>query len=111
MRFPLLILLLAVAACSYVEATTVPYAGVPKFAPVDPDTVQVLPSEPPQRHDRLGEVVLYISPDPPAPREDIEERLRKEAAKWGANAVYIVRDVLPPGKERQLVGIAIRFRQ
>ena len=99
------------AAGAYVEATTVPYVGVPKFEPVDPATVQVLAAEPKERHDRLGEVVLYASPDPaPAPAE-IEKRFREEAAKWGADAVYVARDLLPPGQERQIVGVAIRFRK
>lgn len=101
---------LLLASCAYVEATTVPYVGLPTFAPVDPSTVQVLPAEPKQRHDRLGEVVLYASPDPAPTPADIEKRFREEAAKWGANAVYVVRDLLPPGQDRQLVGIAIRYR-
>ena len=98
------------AACAYVEATTVPYVGVPRFAAVDPATVQVLSAEPRQRHDRLGEVMVYASVEPPAPPADIEKRLREEAAKWGASAVYVVRDIIPPGQERHLVGIAIRYR-
>jgi hypothetical protein len=108
MKLPLLLLLL-LAGCAYVEATTVPYVGVPTFAPVDPATVKVLAAEPKERHDRLGEVVLYASPDPAPAPADIEKRFREEAAKWGANAVYVVRDILPPGRERQLVGIAIRY--
>ena len=101
---------LALASCAYVEATTVPYVGVEKFAPVDPATVQVLAAEPRERHERLGEVVVHASPDPAPTPADIEKRFREEAAKWGANAVYVVRDTLPPGRERQLVGIAIRYR-
>jgi hypothetical protein len=104
-------LLLLLAGCAYVEATTVPYVGVPKFEPVDPATVQVLAAEPKERHDRLGEVVLYASPDPAPASADIEKRFREEAAKWGANAVYVVRDRLPPGQERRIVGIAVRFRR
>ena len=102
--------LLLLAGCAYVEATTVPYVGVPKYEPVDPATVEVLAAEPKERHDRLGEVVLYASADPAPAPADIEKRFRDEAAKWGANAVYVVRDLLPPGQERQIVGIAIRFR-
>ena len=109
MKAPWLVALL-LAGCAYVEATTVPYVGVPTFAPVDPSTVQVLLAEPKRRHDRLGEVVLYASPDPAPTPADIEQRFREEAAKWGANAVYVVRDLLPPGGDRQLVGIAIRYR-
>lgn len=108
MRFAWVLLL---AGCAYVEATTVPYVGVPTFAPVDPATIKVLGYEPRERHDRLGEVVVYASREPAPPTADIEKRLREEAAKWGANAVYVVRDIIPPGaSERQLVGIAVRYR-
>jgi hypothetical protein len=106
-----LALLLLLAGCAYVEATTVPYVGVPKYEPVDPAAVQVLSAEPQQRHDRLGEVVMHASADPAPAPADIEKRFREEAAKWGANAVYVVRDLLPPGQERQIVGIAVRFRR
>jgi len=37
---------LLLAGCAYVEATTVPYVGVPKYEPVDPATVQVLAARP-----------------------------------------------------------------
>ena len=101
----------AVASCAYVEATTTQYVGVPRFTPTKPAEVQVLPAEPKQRHDRLGEVLLDISVDPAPPVADIEERLREEGAKMGANAVYVIRDAIRPGEGRKLIGIAIRFRQ
>jgi len=110
MRTLALLLVLAAAACTFVEATTTQYVGVQRFPPVDPSTVQVLPKEPGQRHDRLGEVLLDISVDPPAPVADIEDKLRREAAKWGANAIYVVRDSITP-REHRLIGIAIRYRQ
>ena len=100
-----------VAACAYVDATTVQYVGVPRFPPVEPKAVQVLAQEPPQRHDRLGEVMLDISVDPPAEVAEIEQKLREEAGKMGANAVYVVRDVQRPGDSRKLIGIAIRYKQ
>ena len=31
------------ASCAYVEATTTQYVGVPRFPPVEPAAVQVLP--------------------------------------------------------------------
>jgi hypothetical protein len=99
------------AACSYVEATSVQYVGVPRFPAGDPAKVQVLAAEPAQRHERLGEVLLDISADPPPPVEDIEDKLREEAARMGANAVYVIRDVKRPGEDRKLIGIAIRYRQ
>jgi hypothetical protein len=100
----------AVSACAYVEATTTQYVGVPRFAAGDPAGVQVLPAEPMRPHDRLGEILLDISVDPPAPMADIERKLREEAAKWGASAVFVVRDRVVPGERRNLIGVAIRYR-
>ena len=111
MRAVAILLLLAGAACAYVDAQTTQYVGVPRYPPTDPKTVQVLRGEPKERHDRLGEVMLDISVDPPAPVDDIEGRLRQEAAKWGANAVYVARDTITRVDGHKLIAIAIRFRQ
>jgi hypothetical protein len=100
---------LAASACAFVEANSVQYVGVPRFAPGKPEEVQVLPSEPTRRHDRLGEVLLDISADPAPPVADIEARLREEGAKMGAHAVYVIRDIKRPGENRRLIGIAIRY--
>ena len=110
-RPSLAVLSCMLASCAYVEATTTQYVGVTRFAPGDPAAVQVLPAEPAQRHDRLGEVLLDISVDPPPKVAEVEERLREEGAKMGANAVYVIRDVIRPGEGRKLIGIAIRYRQ
>jgi hypothetical protein len=100
----------ATASCAYVEATTVQYVGVPRPAPGKPAEVQVLPGEPAQRHDRLGEILLDISMDPAPPAAEIEAKLREEGAKMGANAVYVIRDLARPGADRKLIGIAIRYK-
>lgn len=112
MRFLALLLLLASASCMpYVDATSTRYTGVEKFPPVDPAAVQVLDAEPKQRHDRLGEVKLDISIDPPASVAEIDGRLREEAAKMGANAIYVIQGTVSyADKQRKLVGIAIRYR-
>ena len=108
---PLAALACLVAACAYVDATTTQYVGVPRFQPTDPKTVQVLRAEPVQaRYDRLGEILLDISVDPPADIAEVEQRLREEAAKWGANAVFVVRDQVMPGVGRKLIAVAIRYR-
>jgi hypothetical protein len=99
-----------VASCAYVDATTTQYVGVPRFPPSDPKTVQILRGEPMQPHDRLGEILLDISVDPPADIGEVEQRLKEEAASWGANAVLVVRDQVMPGVGRKLIGVAIRFR-
>ena len=105
-----MLLLWALAACSYVDATSTPYVGVPAYARSDPDKVQVLAAEPRQRVERLGEVFVRASMDPQASRDEIEQRLREEAAKFGADAVYVVQDfAIAREGERKLVGIAVRY--
>ena len=111
LRVPVIALACLAASCAYVDATTTEYVGVPRGPRVDADKVQVLPSEPRQRHERLGEVLLTVSVDPAPPLADIEQRLREEAGKMGASAVYVIRDVIRPGEDRKLIGIAIRYRQ
>jgi hypothetical protein len=110
-RFWTLLVLFAASCMPYVDATSTRYAGVEKFPATDPATVQVLEREPRQRHDRLGEVKLDISLDPPATVADIDSRLREEAAKMGANAIYVIDgSVSGVDKQRKLVGIAVRIR-
>jgi hypothetical protein len=111
LRLPLAALVcLAAVSCGYVEATTTQYVGVARFSPGDPAAVRVLPREPIEAHDRLGEILLDISVDPPPPVADIEQRLREEAAKMGGNAVFVVRDMVTPSVGRKLIAVAIRSR-
>lgn len=97
-------------SCATVDATVTQYVGVPRFDPADPAKVQILRAEPMQPHDRLGEILLEISLDPAPPIEDVEQRLREEAAKLGATAVFVVRDLVVPYTSRKLIGVAIRNR-
>ena len=111
-RFVLLALALLAGCIPYVDATSTRYDGVEKFSPTDPATVQVLDREPKQRFDRIGEVKLDISLDPPAAVADIDSKLRDEAAKMGANAIYVIDGGISyADKQRKLVGIAVRIRQ
>ena len=75
MRF-FAVVCMAIAACTYVEATRVEYVGVPRYPRTDPDKVQVLRAEPRQRHERLGEVKVEASIEPAASVADIEDKLR-----------------------------------
>ena len=110
LRAALVVLACALASCAYVDATTTQYVGVPRFPASDPKSVQVLNAEPMKTHERLGEILLDISIDPAPPVEDVEARLREEAAKMGANAVFVVRDMLNPNVGRKLIAVAIRYR-
>ena len=109
-RLSLVALALAIASCAYVEATTTQYVGVPRPAPTDAATVQVLPSEPMRVHDRLGEILLDISVDPAPSVAEVEQKLREEGAKMGGNAVFVVRDQIVPSVGRKLIAVAIRYR-
>jgi len=110
LRFLWCLLVCLLAACAYVDATTTQYVGVPRFPPGDPKAVQILRGEPMQPHERLGEILLDISVDPPAAVADIEQRLREETAKMGGNAVFVVRDMVNPNVGRKLIAVAIRYR-
>ena len=110
MRGILATLALVLVSCATMDATVTQYVGVPRFAPVEPAKVQVLRAEPMQPHDRLGEILLDISVDPPAAVAEVEQRLREEAAKMGGNAVFVVRDMVNPSAGRKLIAVAIRYR-
>ncbi|HYR36989.1 MAG TPA: hypothetical protein VEQ87_22070 [Burkholderiales bacterium] len=114
------------AACASIDAKTTQYVGAPRFAPSDAKTVQILRAEPTQPHDKLGEVMLEVPTEPGPPVEEIEQRLREEAATLGASAVVVVFDRMQPVgafvsggwytrtvdvvEERKIVGVAIRTR-
>jgi len=99
------------------------YPRVPRFAPTNPATVELLRREPRREHIRLGEV--WIRPDPRMSRAYVEGFLCEKAALIGADALVIVEDRFfrepivynywgRPGRrayERQIVGVAIRFRR
>jgi hypothetical protein len=114
------------AACATVDATSTQYIGAPHPPPTDPANVAILRGEPMRPHDRLGEVVVDASTEPPPPIADVEAKMRAEAAKLGADAVVIVLDrVVPTGMYvsgpwwgrsvdtvtgRKVVGVAIKYR-
>jgi hypothetical protein len=115
------------AACASVDVQSTEYVGAPRYQPTDAKSVQILRTEPKVPHDRLGEVVVDASTDPPPPVVEIEQKLCQAAAKMGANAVVIVLDRVQPVAAyvsgpywdrsvesvsgRKVIGIAIRFRQ
>jgi len=98
------------------------YPGAPRFAPTNPGMVELLRREPRRDHIQLGEV--WIRPDPGMSRGYVEGMLREQAAAMGAEAVVIVADrYFREGVaynywrgpvtyyDRQIVGVAIRFRR
>ena len=118
-------LFMFVTGCASVSQHTRAYLASPHYAPSNPAAVQILPEEPKQPKERLGEVVLTVEGEPK--RDKIEEKLREGAAKLGADAVFIVYDKVhvfpvvyydwwwgPMGAtetmDRMIVGVAIKYK-
>ena len=110
-------------ACATVNTVSTPYIGAPHLPPTEPVHVAILREPPTQAHDVLGQVVVDASTQPAAPIEQIEDKLRTEAAKMGADAIVVVVDrvqpvgvyVYGPGSAdpvlgRRVVGVAIKYR-
>jgi len=81
---------LALTGCATISENTHAYLGSSHYAPVQPQSVQVYASEPAQPKERLGEIILSIDGNPP--REKIEHKLQKAAARLGADGVFIASD-------------------
>jgi hypothetical protein len=113
LRFAVLgFLALLAASCASINPVTTPYLGVPKYPRSDPDKVQIIRAEPATPHDRLGEIVVDASIDPAPTAKAVEEVLRIEASRLGADAVVIVSDRVGPtspySAARRIVGLAIK---
>jgi hypothetical protein len=113
-------------ACASLDASTTHYAGAPHYPPSNPASVQILHTQPTKPHDRLGEIIVDVSTHSATLGNDVEQKLRQEAAKMGADAVVVVYDRLQPMgayvmggywdqsvetvTERDVVGVAIKYR-
>jgi hypothetical protein len=98
------------------------YPGTPHFHRSHPGLVMLIERRPRRSHIELGEV--WIRPEPWMSRYYVENKLRKKAAKMGADAVVITMDKYARDRmsyryyrrgtmiypERLIVGVAIRFR-
>jgi hypothetical protein len=119
-------LIAMLVACATVDAMSTPYIGAPHPPPTDPARVEILHAPPTQPHDGLGQVVVDASTEPAPPITQIEDKLRTEAAKLGADAIVIVSDQIQPtgvyvtgsywGRSvdpvigRRIVGVAVKYR-
>ncbi|OFV80390.1 MAG: hypothetical protein A2Y78_04705 [Acidobacteria bacterium RBG_13_68_16] len=79
-----------ITACSTVSVSSNRYLGVRQFATTDPATVEILRREPRRPHEKLGEVYLEPSGNPAV--AEMEQAIRTEAAKLGADAAVLVYD-------------------
>jgi hypothetical protein len=125
---PFLLAILAggLASCASIDSTSTKYAGAPHYPPSNPGKVEILRTPPTQAHQRIGEVVVDSTIDPSPPISDVEERLRAEAAKIGADAIVVVADRVEPEPfliqtgyrgeivesytGHKLVGVAIKYQ-
>ena len=114
------VMIIGAAAC-YRPYGSRYYPHTPRFEPTHPARVELLRREPRRDHIRLGEV--WIRPSRYADRYYVESVLREKAAVMGADALVIVADRFfnegvhysywrRPVRvyDRQIVGIAIRYR-
>jgi hypothetical protein len=115
-----------VVGCSSLSDHTIQYVGAPRLSRTDPQQVELLRDEPKRAFERLGEVVVQSSLNPPPAIEKVEARLRAGAARLGADAVFLVTDQTqvtgtqfwgpywaPSAtaiQNRVLVGVAIKYR-
>ncbi|WP_130906637.1 MULTISPECIES: hypothetical protein [unclassified Pseudomonas] len=122
----LIVSALALNACATVDAQTTAYVGVEHPAPTLPSEVQILRTEPTRPSVRLGEILIDASIDPAPPITQVEQKLREEGAKLGADAVVVVYDQIQPVaayvtgplwsrdidtiQGRKLKGIAIKYQ-
>jgi hypothetical protein len=117
-------LVLSSLSCSSVSSSSERLLGSPVFPPTRPEAVVILRREPRKPHDRIGHVFLEPSGSPSV--EEMEQAIRTEAAKLGADAAVIVLDRTHrigrvyegpwwdrrsfPIYERKIVAVAIRYR-
>jgi hypothetical protein len=83
--------LVLATGCQTVSTSHTQDIGGPRFAASNPAQVQILRTMPTRPHVRLGEVRAEPS-DTGVDVSKIEDALRKEAAKMGADAAVVVYD-------------------
>lgn len=121
----LALLVFLLESCTMLDAHTIQYAGAPRYPSSNPAVVKILREEPTGPNERLGEIVIDASIHPSPPVSDVEQKLRAEAGKLGADAVVVVYDsiqalsvyaaspwwggTVPAKTGRQLIGVAIKY--
>ena len=117
----------SLASCASIDSRSTQYVGAPHPPPTDAAWVEILRTPPNRPNDRIGEVKVEASTNPAPPVADVEKRLRKEAAKIGADAVVVVYDRIQPVgayvsgpwwggsvstiSGRVLIGVAIKYKE
>lgn len=112
--------------CSYYDSHTITYLGAPRPTPTSAVQIKILQTPPSRPHERLGEIVVDASLNPPPDINKVEARFRREAAKLGADAVVVVSDraettgwwmsgpywspSVSSMQSRVIVGVAIKYQ-
>lgn len=82
---------MAMIGCNSVEITANRLVGAPTYPPTDPAGIQILRQKPTQPFEAIAD--LFVQPQDPSPSTDaIEQALRQQAAKFGADAVLVLSD-------------------
>jgi ABC-type glycerol-3-phosphate transport system substrate-binding protein len=104
--FLLAALVCSVCSCSSTGTTAriTQYAGTSPQPPTQPANVRILRFEPTQPSQQLGEIVVNIPPNTPQSSAEVNNMLREEAAKIGADAVVVVDDRIQVEGETVSVG-------
>jgi len=117
----LLIVVIGLSSCHRYMGSRF-YPATPRFESTYPGSVELLRRQPRRSHIELGEV--WIRPEPGMDRYFVENKLREKAARMGADALVITVDRYFRDRvayrhfrrgtaiyyERQIVGVAIRYR-
>ncbi|HSR12216.1 MAG TPA: hypothetical protein VLS90_12300 [Thermodesulfobacteriota bacterium] len=117
-RLSLLLLLLLIGGCTWINVNPLPYAGGPVYPPTDPDRVEILTADPPRLFHRVGQINVDFTGSPP--QDAVIGKIRKAAGKMGADAVVISGDILFPSRswwssvidpnpDQVIMGTAIRY--
>jgi len=93
--FLLCIFIAILSGCTSIIAASEPFIGAPTYPPTDPATIQILREAPSRPYEKLGEILIEPQSGNP-PVEKIEQKLREEGAKFGADALLITFDKLMP---------------
>ena len=91
-------ILILMTGCREISTTHTQDVGGRRFSPSDPARIKILRNVPATPHVGLGEVWGHSS-DTSGDVSKLEDALRKEAARLGADAIVVWRDKIETGDE------------
>jgi hypothetical protein len=119
-------LFLLLTGCASIDSHVNQFVGVSSHPPSDPAKIEIIRLPATIRtFDKLGDIYVTASVDPPAEVAKVEAKLRADAAKLGADAVLINFDqIIPVGAyiagwyaptyqtitARRVIATAIKFK-